>query len=249
LQSYPGGTSLGHGWAGKDGIGKTVLSQALCHDRPVQNAFPDGVIWTTIGRNPTNLFLKNQMRDIAKLVGGDLAYYDRLQAYSNEFHRTLKNKAALIVLDDVWNGRDIEPFIYPGEPLDARYRLLITTTGQEVSRYENGLLLDVLAPDQALELLARWGDTPAAELSPAASEVIEACGHLPLAISMIGALVRGGGFEPWKGDLRRLKEADLEMIRIQFPDYPDPNLLSAIQVSVDALQPECRVKYLGLAIF
>jgi NB-ARC domain len=32
------------------GFGKTVLAQALCHDEVVQQAFPDGVIWITIGK-------------------------------------------------------------------------------------------------------------------------------------------------------------------------------------------------------
>jgi hypothetical protein len=47
------------------GIGKTVLAQALCHDPAVQDAYPDGVIWATIGQNPTDLHLINQMREIA----------------------------------------------------------------------------------------------------------------------------------------------------------------------------------------
>ena len=35
---------------GMGGIGKTVLAQELCHDDAVQQAFPDGVFWFTIGK-------------------------------------------------------------------------------------------------------------------------------------------------------------------------------------------------------
>jgi len=35
---------------GMGGIGKTVLAQALCHDEIVQQAFPDGIVWITIGK-------------------------------------------------------------------------------------------------------------------------------------------------------------------------------------------------------
>ena len=35
---------------GMGGIGKTVLAQELCHDDVVQQAFPDGIFWFTIGQ-------------------------------------------------------------------------------------------------------------------------------------------------------------------------------------------------------
>jgi len=55
--------------------------------------------------------------------------------------------------------------------------------------------------------------------------------------------------ELWKVALERLKNADLEKIREQFPDYPYPDLLKAIQVSVDALEPEFQERYLDFAVF
>jgi hypothetical protein len=38
---------------GMGGIGKTILAQALCHDPVVQHAFPDCIVWLTIGRETT----------------------------------------------------------------------------------------------------------------------------------------------------------------------------------------------------
>ena len=37
---------------GGGGFGKTTLALALCHHRPIQKAFPDGVLWITLGENP-----------------------------------------------------------------------------------------------------------------------------------------------------------------------------------------------------
>jgi predicted alpha/beta hydrolase family esterase len=34
---------------GMGGLGKNILAQALCHDEVVQQAFPDGVAWITVG--------------------------------------------------------------------------------------------------------------------------------------------------------------------------------------------------------
>jgi hypothetical protein len=36
------------------GIGKTVLAQALFRDEVVRQAFPDGLVWITVGREPTH---------------------------------------------------------------------------------------------------------------------------------------------------------------------------------------------------
>jgi hypothetical protein len=37
---------------GAGGYGKSTLAQALCHDPDVVAAFPDGILWTTLGENP-----------------------------------------------------------------------------------------------------------------------------------------------------------------------------------------------------
>jgi WD40 repeat protein len=227
------------------GIGKTVLAQALCHDQAIKDAYPDGVIWATIGQKPTDLHLIAQMREIAKSLGDDLAYYDTLQACANQFRTQLEKKAALIVLDDVWSARDVQPFIADA----ARSRLLLTTRQRDVVKATGAreFCLDVLRREQALQLLAEWSEVE--ELPPEAEDITIECGYLPLGISMIGALVRGESAEAWKRVLRRLRQADLGKIRMQFPDYPYPSLLAAIQVSVDSLEPGYRTKYLDLAVF
>ena len=48
--------------------------------------------------------------------------------------------------------------------------------------------------------------------------------------------------------LQRIAAADLEKIARDFPDYPYPSLLRALQVSVDALDPVTRERFLALAI-
>ena len=36
------------------GIGKTVMARALCDDPKVQLAFPDGILWATLGKEATD---------------------------------------------------------------------------------------------------------------------------------------------------------------------------------------------------
>ena len=37
---------------GMGGIGKTLLARALCDDPAIKQAFPDGIVWVTVGREP-----------------------------------------------------------------------------------------------------------------------------------------------------------------------------------------------------
>ena len=74
------------------------------------------------------------------------------------------------------------------------------------------------------------------------------CGHLPLALAMVGAMVQGKP-DRWENVLHKLRNADLAKIRQQFPGYPYADLLKTIQVSVAALEPEEQERYLEFAVF
>ena len=46
-----------------------------------------------------------------------------------------------------------------------------------------------------------------------------------------------------------MQRADLEAVKRTFPDYPYPDLLRAIEVSVEGLESADRERYLDLAVF
>jgi len=84
------------------------------------------------------------------------------------------------------------------------------------------------------------------------AEVAKECGYLPLALAMIGAMVRldlDARPTAWRDALTRLRRADLEAIKRTFPGYPYPDLFRAIEVSVEALNDPEREHYLDLAVF
>lgn len=54
------------GLHGMGGLGRTVLAQALCHDPVVQAAFPDGIIWLTIG--PGDVELLEQLQEAGRCL-------------------------------------------------------------------------------------------------------------------------------------------------------------------------------------
>jgi WD40 repeat protein len=229
---------------GMAGIGKTILAQALCLDEVIQAAFPDGIIWLNVGKEPRDLV--PLFREAARATGDSLEGYDSLQSASNRLRNHLRDKAALLVLDDVWNPHDAAPFLVDS----LRSRLLITTRDARtaVSLGAHQQSLDVLTWEQSLELISLWSDRPIPTLPLEAAEIVRECGSLPLALAMVGALLRGKP-DRWKNILQKLRNADLDKILQIFPDYPHPDLLRTIDISMEALDGEVRRRYLMFAVF
>jgi WD40 repeat protein len=229
---------------GMGGIGKSVTAAAFARATETRRAFTDGVIWLTIGQNPDPF---SNLKLVGLAFGDDPVNYVNLDTARARLPRVLSDKVCLIVLDDVWNVVDVTPF---RNALGSRCRLLITTR-------DGGLItalgaqehrLDVLNNDQAQALLVQWADQPVDTLPPEAEAVADECGNLPLALAIVGAMLRGKQ-NRWENILHKLRNADLEKIRKQFPNYPYPDILRAIQVSVEALEPEVQKRYLDFSVF
>jgi WD40 repeat protein len=231
---------------GMGGIGKTVLAQALCHDDVVQQAFPDGIVWVTIGKESAFDAL-TRMREVAKALGDDLSRYENELAAKHQYRSTIRKKAALIVVDDVWRSSDLELLRAEDSP---RSRLLFTTRDARIAAAMGAreYIADLLTEEQARAVLARWSRTEITSLPPIAGKLLHGCGRLPLALSMVGAMLRGKPAAYWRTVLELLCNADLDKIKAQFPDYPYTDVLRTIQVSVDSLDETSRARYLTLAV-
>jgi hypothetical protein len=226
------------------GIGKTVLAKALTDDEVVQRAFPDGIVWITAGKERKHDFIE-EMREVAKALGDDLSGYDTTLACENQYRTTIVNKAALIVVDDVWSKADIEPLLAES----PRSRFLFTTRDASIGRFvgaheHHADLLDV---GQSRELLASWANVTVAQLPEVADEIIRECGRLPLALSVVGAMLRGTEAAFWKDTLDLLRNADLSTIKDQHPEGQQ-TFFKAVEVSFQSLKPEMQERYKALAV-
>jgi tetratricopeptide (TPR) repeat protein len=240
------GQSSAVGVQGMGGIGKTVLAAELAHDLEVRQAFRDGIYWLTIRQTPNLLALQNQL---FRQLTGSKEMLTIEQEGKDALREALEGRRALIVLDDVWSFDDADAFCVAAPPT----RLLITTRSSEalVGLGAEEHRVEVLSPSDALKMLAGWvGDKNSGTLPSEAAEVARECGYLPLALAMIGAMVRLTlGPTAWQGALTRLRRADLGAIKRTFPGYPDPDLLRAIAGSVEALEPTERERWCALACF
>jgi WD40 repeat protein len=163
--------------------------------------------------------------------------------------KVLADKVCLIVLDDVWNMVDVTPF---KNALGSRCRLLVTTRdgGLVTALGAQEHRLDVLTDKAAHRFLANWCDVEVDTLPPEAVSVARECGNLPFALALCGAMAIDG--TPWPDMLEVLQEADLTFIEKQFPNYPYPDVLRSLKVSVDLLVSEDSAAaghYHELAVF
>jgi hypothetical protein len=221
---------------GMGGIGKTVLAQALFKDEVVREAFPDGLVWITVGREPTH-DLAARLREIATALGAAA----ETVAPETLYRTTIADKAALIVMDDIWSKADLDPFLAES----PRSRFLFTTRDAGIARFTGARehRVDLLDGPQARELLALW----AGALAPAADDILRECGGLPLALSTVGALLRHATPAEWADTVNLLRNADLAAIEDQLPPGQE-SFFRAIDVSVKALRPELQQRYCKLAV-
>jgi hypothetical protein len=196
----------------------------------VRQAFPDGLYWLTVGQKTALLGLQAEL--LQRLTGTKPTLSTEGDG-KGALRQALAGRRILVILDDVWEVEQLQALAVTASPAG----LLVTTRKQEVlvSIDAQEHPLRVLERPQSLRLLAEWtvkGEPD--KLPPEAAEVAQECGDLPLALAMIGAMVR---MDPrptaWCDALGRLRRADLPAIKVKVPDYPYPDLLRAIEVSVE----------------
>jgi len=226
---------------GMGGIGKTVLAQTLFKDVTVQKAFPDGLLWVTVGREPT-YDLGEKLREIVHGLGGPS---DPNLSPESLYKTTLANKTALIVIDDIWNKAHLDPFLVKSHGS----RILFTTRNPAIARLSGARehRADLMDAGQSRELLALWAGLDVGELPPAAVDILRECDNLPGALAMIGGLLRGASPIEWADVAQLLHNADLSSIEEQLPPGQQ-SFFRATDLSVKALPPSVQQHYLGLAV-
>jgi WD40 repeat protein len=227
--------------AGMGGIGKTVLATALCRDQVVQRAFPDGIAWISIGREWDGDFV-TRMREVARALGDDLSGYDSKLACENRYRTILREKAALVVVDDVWNLEHLRQLL-----VDApRSRFLFTTRDSGIAKAvtDRKYSANLLSETEACDLLSRWSGQ---NLPPEAQPIISACGELAAAISQIGACLRDASPAEWRDMLQALENANISAIEDRLPSGQQ-SFFKSLAVSVQAIPPQMQERYLKLAV-
>jgi uncharacterized protein YcfJ len=228
---------------GMGGIGKSVVARALCDDPIVQASFPDGILWTTLGKNVLETDLKEKLREwITKLelpLSGTTQSIDILR---DTLAHGLAEQNCLLVVDDVWKRRDVETF-----HINVPGCQLFLTTRNAIIAEELGARVQPIPempPDEAVTLLEHWaGETLQEKDETIKNEIAERLGYLPLAIKLAGSQLKHRTPEDWLASFaaRKLKQRRVEHVH--------DSLIATFEMSLEELSPEERELYTSLAIF
>jgi hypothetical protein len=225
---------------GMGGMGKSVLARALCDEPELQAAYPDGILWAAIGQTPDLVArLSDWIRALGGVIGETAPTPDRLKA---NLAGLLRDRACLLILDDVWRKEHVEPFRTGGPGC----RLLLTTRDAALVEDLGGRVhpIPLMAGSEAVTLLELWaGEGLQSATQETKDRIVERLGRLPLAIKLAGAQLQRKDPESW------LATFDARRLESRRPEQAHDSLAATFGLSLDDLSPADRSAYAALAIF
>jgi hypothetical protein len=183
---------------GTPGVGKTTVAAALAHDPEVEKAFPDGIVWTSLGQNVRMLFA---LAPWGRAFGSDaLSRAATLDDAIVALRELLLEKRALLIADDVWKSEHGVPFLRArGENCAV---ILTTRMSFDVSGLTDtnpGAIynLPTLTQEHAFELLAAIAPEVCTQFARQTRQLVKQLGSLPLSILVAGRLLNAGYTRGW----------------------------------------------------
>ena len=192
---------------GLGGIGKSVLASKLAHDAEIQAHFADGILWATLGQKPDILPL---LSGWIQELGDKTSKLTAIESASNHLRTMLYCKRFLLVVDDVWNPEDLEPF-----RVGSSGSCVMVTTREARILGARKYDLDVMSPEQALTLMTKKLSEPLSEQArEQALAFAKRVGYLPLALELAASQVDEGViwqdlFEDFADEVVRLEGLDV----------------------------------------
>lgn len=166
---------------GMGGFGKTTLAAEAC--RRLRSDFPAGVLWVSLGPEPTERRLVDWCGDLVQLLGGQPGHFRDPGTAGDYLGSVLGDRQALLVIDDVWRLQDLKPFLR-GAPRTVR--LVTTRVGSAVPRRTSCVHVDQLSPFETEALLGR--DVAASDVDW--SDLIRRTGRWPLLAGLVNGALR-----------------------------------------------------------
>ncbi|MBB5663873.1 WD40 repeat protein [Rhizobium leguminosarum] len=228
------------GLSGMGGIGKTLLATALVNDEAVVSTFQYGIIWLTFGQHGLAL---DQIRLLGRAVVGRNVDYGSVDEGRADLARLLKGRRLLVVLDDIWEAKQLSAF----KDITPYLRLLITTRKERLLQRVGAKLhrIDLLDAEAAKTFfLESLGET---ECPPESSFIIGECGGLPLALTAAASMIRRHGWQRTADAFRRYR---LDAFATNWlPQEQYENLALVLAISVQLLDFRERNCFFSCAIW
>lgn len=214
-----------HGWPG---VGKTTVAAALARDKEIEELFPDGVLFTSLGQQPD--ILSTLVLWARALSVGDLSEAESVSEASARLSAMMNEKRTLLIIDDVWEAAHATPLAVGGRRCGTLVTTRITQVAREISPKAEGVYkLGVLSDKEALQLLEQLAPGVVSDYLEESWQLVRELDGLPLAIRVAGGLLAA---ESYRGlDVPRLLEELREGKRLLEEEAP-PSYISNAEEDV-----------------
>ena len=226
--------------AGMGGVGKTALALHAAHR--AKKWFPGGMLFADFrgyayGREAGAGEVVDRFLRALGMKDKDLpatheakrdAWYLALDILARE------GRPLLVVLDNVRTAAQVTDLL-PSHP----HRALVTSRHTLGNLPSHRIDLVPLPPDQAVALLdgalreGGTGDARAAIQSEDAHRLAQLCGHLPLALRIVAALLRDEPHRPLRGQAEELADARGRLDVLYYDDTDDQGRSLAVRAAFD----------------
>jgi DNA-binding SARP family transcriptional activator/tetratricopeptide (TPR) repeat protein len=218
---------------GMGGIGKSALAIQVANQ--LADRFPDGQLYVNLhGATPGHPPLPPlaALGQLLRSLGVDPATIPlEVDEAAARWRSLAADRRLLVVLDNARDSDQVRPLL-PASPTCA-----VLVTSRQVLAALDGtqpVHLDVLPPDQAVELLGKLAGPDRISAEPAAAEqVVGWCGQLPLAIRIAGARLAARPAWPVSELARRLRDTTRRLEELAVDGL---GVRAAFDVSVAALE-------------
>ncbi|HNO63241.1 MAG TPA: NB-ARC domain-containing protein [Thauera aminoaromatica] len=185
------------------GVGKTTVAQELLRERDKILGHFDGVLWANLGRQHVDSAELRAWGEALGIPAERMNSFDDKELWLRALQDAIGDRCMLVVLDDVWRTEDARRFM----ELGPRCVFLSTTRSKTVAKELGaGELVPELDPPQAFGLLCEVAPG-AVEADPmAAKALLGTLQGLPLAIVLVGKVLRRAASEA-HADPARLRRA------------------------------------------
>lgn len=235
---------------GAGGYGKTTLARAVCDDPRVQEVFDDGVLWITLGENPSRADLIERIVDLVETLDEERPGFAGLDAASARLRESLGDRALLFVIDDVWNSEHLAPFLRGGTRC---VRLVTTRNSETLPPAAYAVSVDQMQTGEACELLGHGlasADTGALRLLAAR------LGEWPLLLKLANGVLRrrlvdaGQGFAQAVDWINRaLDRKGVVAFDARDADERNRAVARTIRLSLEGLAENEVQRFFDLAVF
>ncbi len=241
------------GWPG---VGKSTIVAALAHDPDIARAFPDGVLWTSLGEAPNLLAELMVWAEALHLTSP--GQVPQMETITTQLTAVLRDKRMLLIIDDLWQVEHAAPFKVGGHGCALVMTSRLNDVAQALAPASIDLYrLPVLTDEPALELLAILSPETVADHPDEARALVRDLEGLPLAIQVAGRLLQqevrlGWGVGELLAELREgagLLTAQAPGDMLSGGGDTTPTVAALLKRSTDALDPEMRERFAYLGLF